>query len=143
MGNWTWQEIYDMACRYAQYLISLDVRPGDLVAVYMMNSPEFMIWWLATFSLGCAPAMINYNLTGDALIHCLRISGAKVLLADEEEGCRQRVGETPIEPELGMHITILDEAKRAEIGALEPTEPEKWRRGGMKGSFPMVLSYTR
>ena len=143
MGIYTWRETYDLACQYAQYMITLGIQPGDLVAVYLMNSPEFMIIWLATFAVGCAPAMINYNLTGDALIHCLRISGAKVMIADEEEGCRQRVDETPIERELGMHITILDAGKKREIGALPAEEPEKWYRDGMKGSFPMVLSYTR
>ncbi|CAD0111121.1 unnamed protein product [Aureobasidium uvarum] len=47
--------------------------------------------------------MINYNLTGDALLHCLKISNSKVLVVDEDAGCRQRVEECRerIEQELG------------------------------------------
>ena len=89
--------------------------------------------------------MINYNLTGDALVHCLRVSGAQVIIADEDEACQQRVNETreKIEGELKMHIFTLDEAKRREIISLPAKEPEKSYRDGMEGNFPMSLFYTR
>jgi hypothetical protein len=145
MGNYTWQQTHDLACRYAQYLVSLNVKPGDLIALYLMNSPEIMIWWLATFAVGCAPAMINYNISGDALTHCLKISGSKVLIADEDEGCLNRVREVEerIQGELGMRICVMNEETRGVISGLQAREPEGWYRKGMKGGFPMVLSYTR
>lgn len=89
--------------------------------------------------------MLNYNLTGDALIHCLRVCEAKVLIVDEEEGCRGRIEETRarIEGELNMDITLLDAAKRGEIAAMPDQEPHRSWRDGMKGDFPLVLIYTR
>jgi acyl-CoA synthetase (AMP-forming)/AMP-acid ligase II len=63
-----------------------------------------MFTLLAIWALGTAPAMINYNLTGDALVHCLKISNSKVLVVDEDADCRQRVEECRdrIEQELGI-----------------------------------------
>ncbi|KAI1611323.1 AMP dependent ligase [Exophiala viscosa] len=143
-GIYTWQETFDAACRYAQHLISVGVQRGQLVAVYLTNRPEFMIIWLALFSIGCAPAMINYNLTGDALVHCLQVSGAHTMIADDDEACQQRINETRdrIQGQLKMQIIILDEAKRREVSSLPAKEPEKSYRHGTKGSDPMGLFYT-
>jgi acyl-CoA synthetase (AMP-forming)/AMP-acid ligase II len=110
-----------------------------------MNCPEFMFVWMATWALGCAPALINYNLTGDALVHCLKVSGATVLLVDEDEGCQARINESRerIESEVGMQTVVLSPEKKAEINALEPKVPERKWRAGLKGDFPMCLLYTR
>ena len=100
---------------------------------------------LGTWAIGTAPAMINYNLTGDALVHCLKISGSRILLVDEDSECRKRVEETRerIERELGIQIIILDQNTKAEIAALEPTRPENKYREAITGDSPMFLIYTR
>lgn len=102
-GVYTWRETYDRACQYGAYFLSLGVRPRDLVALYLQNVPEFIFAWLGLWAIGSAPAMINWNLGGDALVHCLRIAGVKFMLVDTEEGCRGRVeGERKrVEGELG------------------------------------------
>ena len=89
--------------------------------------------------------MVNYNLTGDALLHCLKVSGASVLLVDEDEGCQARINESRerIEGELNMTTVVLTPEKRAEIDRIEAKVPEKKYRDGMKGTFPMCLIYTR
>ena len=76
-----------MACQYGHYFLSLGVQPGQVVAYYLQNSAEFAISWLALWAIGCAPAFINYNLAGPALIHCLKDSGAKILFVDEDPAC--------------------------------------------------------
>jgi acyl-CoA synthetase (AMP-forming)/AMP-acid ligase II len=144
-GCYTWKEVHDQSCRYAQYFISIGVQPGQLVGMYLMNCPEFMFVWMALWSLGCAPAQMNYNLTGDALVHCLTVSEAKILLVDADEGCQARINDTRerIEGQLGMKTIVLSPEKKAEINAFAPTVPERRWRDGMKGSFPMCLLYTR
>lgn len=49
-----------------------------------MNCPSFVFLWLGLWSIGAYPALINYNLTGPPLIHCLTISTARIVLVDEE-----------------------------------------------------------
>lgn len=115
------------------------------MGLYLQNHPEFMFSTVASWSIGSAPALINYNLGGDGLVHCLKISGAKVLLVDEDEGCRARVEEVRdrIENEFGMRIYVLDARLKGEINQLPPTRPERKYRQNMPGTFPMCLMYTR
>ena len=66
-------------------------RPGELVAMYLINSPEFLLIWMAMMAIGCAPAFINYNLEGNALIHCLKVCETKIILCDDDAACRKRI----------------------------------------------------
>lgn len=144
-GVYDWSQTYAQACRYAQFLLSNGVQSGDLVAVYLQNSPEFMFVMLASWCIGTAPAMINYNLASEGLIHCLKLSGSKVVLVDEDSECRARIEacRERIEGELGMKIIVLDEKMKHEISSTDPKRPEDKYRAGMKGEFPMCLIYTR
>jgi acyl-CoA synthetase (AMP-forming)/AMP-acid ligase II len=144
-GCYTWAETYANACRYGQYLLQHDVAPGQLVAMYMMNRPEFLFAHLGSWSIGSAPAWINYNLASDALVHCLKISGAKVLLVDEDQECRARIEAVRgrLEEELGMTILVLDTGLKGEISRSEPKRPDDELRAGVTGKFPVFLFYTR
>jgi len=121
------------------------VRPGQLVAFYLQNAPEFMFAWLGLWAIGCAPAMINYNLSGEALLHCLKFSGASIVLVDEESGCQARVERVidKIKGQLGMNHQVLTEELKREIAASKANTPGNEYRDGVKGNFPMCLLYTR
>jgi len=116
-----------------------------LVAFYLQNSPEFIFAWLGLWAIGCAPAMINFNLAGDALIHCLRVSGAKVLLVngDEKLQCRIEGERKAIEEQLGMELIVLSEGLKSQISLKLPERPDDSYRAGVKGNFPAALFYTR
>ncbi|KAL9069646.1 MAG: hypothetical protein Q9157_006086 [Trypethelium eluteriae] len=143
-GELTWQEVHDRAARYAQYFIAKGVKPGELVAFYLQNSADFVVIWLALFCIGCAPAMINFNLKGNSLIHCLRLSRSKTLLVDEDEACQERVKEcrTVIEGELGMNITVLGAEIKAKATAMPVTVPDDSWRESVNGASPSALLYT-
>ena len=104
-----------------------------------------MFGLMGSWAIGSAPALINYNLGGDALVLCLKISGAKLLVVDEDKSCRKRIEQVRdrIEGELGMKIVILDQALKGEICRMEPKRPERKYREGVKGTFPMCIFYTR
>ena len=121
------------------------MRPGDIVAVYLQNSPEFIIIWLALWSIGCAPAFLNYYLAGDALVHCLRISTAKLVLVDANVECAGRVEECrkAIESDLGMTIILLDDNMKQRIQQVPAVVPEDSFRKGKRLTDPAALYYTR
>ena len=88
--------------------------------------------------------MINFNLAGDALVHCLKVSGAKVVLVDEEDKVRSRVeGERRRIEELGMQIIVLSNDLKKSIAGKTAQRPDDSYRQGLKGSFPAALFYTR
>ena len=88
--------------------------------------------------------MINFNLAGDALVHCLKISGAKVILVDEEAKVRTRIeAESQRIEKLGMQTIVLSEVLKKSIAARTAQRPDDSYREGVEGSFPGVLFYTR
>jgi acyl-CoA synthetase (AMP-forming)/AMP-acid ligase II len=131
--------------QYGQWFLQQGVKPGDLVGFYLMNSPDFMFAWLGLWSIGAAPAMINYNLAGKALLHCLKISGAKLLLVDEEPALRSRVEEVgaQLEGELTIRVIVVDSAVKAGIRATSNERPSDAYREAVKGDGHMCLFYTR
>ncbi|KAH7398706.1 hypothetical protein DE146DRAFT_655357 [Phaeosphaeria sp. MPI-PUGE-AT-0046c] len=143
-GCYTWAETYANACRYGQYMLQNGVQPNSLFAMYMMNRPEFLFAHLGSWAIGSAPAWINYNLAGDALVHCLKVAGAKFLLVDEDGDCRRRIEEVGdrLEGELGMVVKVLDGELKGEIARMEPIRPGDEMRVGAKGKFPLFLFYT-
>ena len=144
-GSYTWAETYANACRYAQFFLQNGVRPGELVSFYLTNQPEFMFAHLGSWAVGSAPAWINHHLAGDALVHCLKVAGGKLLLVDEDSEAQERIEAVRdrIEGELGMTIRILDKHQKGEILRTEPKRPEDELRAGVKGAFPIFLFYTR
>lgn len=94
---------------------------------------------------GCAPAMINCNLSGDALLHCLKISRATIFLTDDEDACKARVmGEKQrIEAELAITIIELSTDLKTEIAAKDAPRTMDDYRKDVTGSSPMSIIYTR
>jgi acyl-CoA synthetase (AMP-forming)/AMP-acid ligase II len=125
-------------------MLQSGVQTGELMAMYMMNRPEFLFVHLGSWAIGSAPAWINYNLAGDALVHCLKVAGAKVLLVDEDADCRKRIEDVRdrLEGELGMTIKILGQELKGEIARMEPIRPGDEMRKDAKGKFPLFLFYT-
>ena len=114
------------------------------MAFYLQNCLELPVIWFGLWSIGCAPAFINYNLAGQALVHCLKVSGAEFLLVDTDEGCVERINgqRTTIEEELNMKPIFLDQSLQAHIGTFPSTRPNDELRRGLDGQFPCCLFYT-
>ncbi|TKA27551.1 hypothetical protein B0A50_04381 [Salinomyces thailandicus] len=142
--TYTWRETYAQCCRWAQFLLEQGVKPGELVATYLQNSPEFVFSLVGSWGIGCAPAMINYNLSGEGLLHSLKVAGSRVLLVDEETGCRERIEvvRSRIENELGMRIVIVDADIKRSFNAGPATRPDNSLRDLVTPPSPMFLFYT-
>lgn len=142
--SYTYRDVQEGACQYAHFFLSQGVKKGDLIAFFLQNRPEFIIAWLGLWSMGCAPAAINYNLNGDALLHCLKISGAKLVLIDENPTCRARMEEckNTITSQLGMQLMTLDEGLKTHIRTFPAIVPHRDLALNMTGEFPAILLYT-
>ncbi|KAI9641958.1 hypothetical protein NHQ30_009827 [Ciborinia camelliae] len=141
---YTWAESYDRVNQYGQWYLSQGVKPGDLVAFYLQNSPDFLFAWLGLWSIGAAPAMINHNLAGQALIHCIKVPKAKLLLVDDDLELRDRIEaeKTTLEGEVGIRIVVLDSSTLSEIRSVKAERPEDIYREGVKGNSSLGLLYT-
>jgi citronellyl-CoA synthetase len=80
----TWRELNEAANRYAGALKGLGLKRGDAVSVLMENRIEFFSSLIALNKLGLAAALINTNLTGRPLTHCMSITGSRMCIFGEE-----------------------------------------------------------
>ena len=143
---YTYKETHDHAVRYAQWLLAQGVRSGELVAIYLPNSPEFLFLWLGLCSVGAAPAFINYNLEGRSLLHCLDVCRARLLIVDDDEACQKRIegSRKEIEDDRRTRIVLLDDALKQEVAAVaEARVPSDDYREGVTPEFPICIIYTR
>ncbi|KAK5941955.1 hypothetical protein PMZ80_005906 [Knufia obscura] len=142
-GTWTFKEFHDQTAQYAQWMVEQGIRPGDLVAMYLHNSADFLMIMFATLCIGAGPAFINYNLEGKALMHCLAVCQTKLLIADPDKDCQRRLEGSRTEIEAsGMRIVTMDSTLKKEIKSTPVVVPEDKYRNGMKGDAPYCLIYT-
>ncbi|XP_023239007.1 long-chain fatty acid transport protein 1-like [Centruroides sculpturatus] len=78
--TWTFQEVEEYANRIANCFAELGFRPGDDVALFMSSCPEFVCIWLGLSKIGVIPALINYNLRLETLVHCLTVVKCKAVI---------------------------------------------------------------
>ncbi|KAI8958149.1 fatty acid transporter [Daldinia sp. FL1419] len=83
--EWTYREFYHALQPVGNWLLKdLGVQKGEMVALNGGNSPEYLLLWLALEGIGATVAFINCNLTAESLLHCVKVSGARYMLADSD-----------------------------------------------------------
>ena len=80
----TYGELDAIANRYAHWAQEHGLRRGQTVALFLPNRIDYLSIWYGLSKIGVATALINNNLTGAQLSHCLEISGATQVIADAE-----------------------------------------------------------
>lgn len=80
----TYADLDAMANRYAHWAKGLGLTRGQTVALFMPNRIEYLAIWYGLTKVGVATALINNQLTGAALAHCLTISQAMHCIVDAE-----------------------------------------------------------
>ncbi|CAL2040635.1 unnamed protein product [Caenorhabditis brenneri] len=76
----TFEEFNAHCNRYANYFQGLGYRSGDVVALYMENSVEFVAAWMGLAKIGVVTAWINSNLKREQLVHCITASKTKAII---------------------------------------------------------------
>jgi long-chain acyl-CoA synthetase len=64
-------------------LLSLGVRKGDRVCIYLDNSPEYLISYFAIWRIGAVAVPINSVYRGGELLHVICDAGACAIITDE------------------------------------------------------------
>jgi fatty-acyl-CoA synthase len=77
---WTYRDIDVYANRVAHWAREQGLGRGDCVALFMENRAEYVPIWYGLSKIGVVTALINHNLQGDALAHCIDIVDARHLV---------------------------------------------------------------
>ena len=59
-------------------------KHGDIISIFVENRPEFVALWLGLSRIGVTCSLINFNLRGDALIHCINVSECKAVIFSDQ-----------------------------------------------------------
>jgi len=79
-----WKEFNELSNRYAHALKRRGIGHGDVVSLMMENRIEFLAVLVATSKLGAVTSLINTNLRGRPLIHCVAVTQSKACIFGEE-----------------------------------------------------------
>src|SRR5262249_19328256 len=82
--RYTYRQLDALANRFAAWGDAQGLKRGDTVALLLPNRAEYVPAWMGLAKIGVATALINNNLTGAALAHCLSISNADHVITDVE-----------------------------------------------------------
>ena len=80
---WTYAQAYATVLRYATWLTAKGVAKDHVVAMDLINSDVFVWLWFALWSVGAKPAFVDTSLRGEALVHTITTSKARLVLVDE------------------------------------------------------------
>ncbi len=72
------------ANRYARWALAQGLAKGDTVGLLMSNRPDYMAAWLGITRVGGVVALVNTNLTGRALAHCIEIVAPRHIIVAAE-----------------------------------------------------------
>ena len=142
----TYGEFDAIANRYASWARSQNLRRGQVVALVMPNRLEYLAIWMGLSKIGVVTALINNQLAGQALSHCLDVAGATHILVDGEtlaqvEAVRGQLSRHPI-------VWTLSEPhgdQRDLIKALKSTSairPDRAIRKGLEARDTALLIFT-
>jgi fatty-acyl-CoA synthase len=98
----TYSALAQRANQYARWALDHGLAKGDAVCLLMTNRPEYFALWLGITSVGVVVSLLNTNLVGSSLAHCIRIVFPKHIIAAAEFSDTM----TQILPELGMSAAI-------------------------------------
>jgi len=147
--RYTYRQLDALANRFAAWADAQNVKRGETVALLLPNRAEYVPAWAGLAKVGVAPALINNNLTGAALAHCLSISNADHVITDADG----LAAFDTIRAGLARPLTLwvldaagdLGEGRRPldlKSPRTPPERPNRERRAGIKAGDVALYIYT-
>jgi fatty-acyl-CoA synthase len=130
--------------RYARWALAEGLAKGEVVALMMPNRPEYMAVWLGLASVGVVVALINTNLRGAALAHCLDVAAPKRLIASPQfaDAARDAASRLSAAPEIWLHGDGEGARIDRALAALPDNPLSSDERRGVTVRDPALLIYT-
>src|SRR2546430_4159351 len=111
----TYRALAERSNRYARWALEQGLAKGETVCLLMPNRPEYMAIWLGVTRVGAVVSLLNTNLVGPSLAHCIKIVAPRHIIVAAE---------------------LADRLATALPGAAGGTQV--WAPGAGPGSFPRL-----
>ena len=127
--RWTFAELATAVDRVARGLIALGIRPGDKVALWMLNRPEWIEIAFAVMKIGGVLVPVNTRLRTEDVAYIVDQSDTSTLILAERSGPIDYLGMVRELPEMLPKVA-------------PPTSSQCARTTGKNASFPSRKSGT-
>ncbi len=107
----TYRQLAARINQYSRWALASGIVPGDTVCLMMPSRPDYLAAWLGISRVGGVVALINTNLVGSSLAHCVNVARP-------------------------AHVIVSSEFREAywEAEALISSAPRVWTRDGGSGA---------
>jgi fatty-acyl-CoA synthase len=84
--SFTYRMLAERSNRYSRWALAQGLNKGEAVCLLMPNRPEYMAIWLGITRVGGVVSLLNVNLSGGSLAHCINIVEPKHVIVASELG---------------------------------------------------------
>ncbi len=110
----TYAQLSQRINQYARWALDQGIGQGEVVGLLMTNRPEYLAIWLGISSVGGVVSLLNVNLTGSSLAHCINVVSPKHLIVASEFA--------------GQLVAALPAVSRPPTIWMHGNEPSSWPR---------------
>ncbi|MGB6691533.1 MAG: long-chain-acyl-CoA synthetase [Terracidiphilus sp.] len=124
----TYSELARRSNQYAHWALEQGVTKGDVVGLMMNGRPDYFAIWVGISSIGATVALLNTNLLGPSLSHCINlVEPSHLIVADNlTEHLTTALANLSAVPDIWIHggrgsrfRCIDDEVQRQPCGRLD------------------------
>lgn len=140
----SYAEFDERANRIAHWALSQGYSAGDTVALFMENAPDFVATWFGLSKIGIITALINSNLEGAGLAHCLNIVDTKSIITTADLAPRVDAISDKLEgsPQLWDWDGSVGQNLNAALAEQPSGRPDKKHRAQLTGNDIFLYVYT-
>jgi fatty-acyl-CoA synthase len=80
----TYRQLAQRTNQYARWALDQGVAKGEVVGLLMSNRPEYLAIWLGITKVGGVVSLLNTNLAGQSLAHCIDVVSPKHFIVAAE-----------------------------------------------------------
>tara|TARA_R100000365_G_C2747318_1_gene77111 strand:+ start:1116 stop:2939 length:1824 start_codon:yes stop_codon:yes gene_type:complete len=140
----TYAEFDALANRVAHWGLKQGLKPGDCVALFMENRPEYVSIWVGLAKIGVVTALVNHHLEGEGLSHCINIVEAKHIITGAEQDTSIEAVHPNLEgaPEIWSLGGAYGENFETVLADMPATRPGREHRADLRGKDLCLYLYT-
>ena len=142
----TYGEMDAVANRYAHWAKGMNIRRGQVVALFLPNRLDYFPIWYGLSKIGVVTALINNQLAGLPLAHCLNISGAAHVIVDSETSPVFERAKTLLERPMQQWVIGLAHGDQRDLlqalKSCSQLPPDRSVREGMTAKDTALFIYT-
>ena len=142
----TYSQMEAYANQVAHWAAGQGCKAGDTVCVFLRNRMEYVAIWFGLSKIGVIPALLNFQLSGPALSHCVNISDAKLVIVDHEMLAQWETAADDIKAKPKVFVGFAP-AKGYDsfddtISAASTSRPGREQRSGIKAGDQLLKMFT-